>query len=137
MGACSTQTNSAMTPEEEQRHREAAALMWSLLDGTASPEEEADLLLGSPAVDLRTMPRDQWPTACNVTLPPHVQDQICGRTEISQPELNFIEDRLRAHHGVAWPDWIECRFTPPALLDAVMHKDFLKGTDPADYLKQE
>ena len=129
-----------MTPEQCQQHQrghEAAGLMWRLLDGTASIDEEADMLMGSPAVDLRTLPREQWDSVCNVTLPQDVQDQIHGRTEIAQFELNFIEDRLRAYHGVAWPDWIECKFTPPALFDAVLLKDLLKGTDPADYPSRE
>ena len=129
-----------MTNEERnQYHRQkrAADKFLRLIEGTASLEEEAHMLMGSPAVDLRTVPRDQWPTACNVTLPQDVQEQIHGRTEITQAELNFIEDRLRAYHGVAWPDWIECRFTAPALLDAVLLKDLLKDSDPADYLTQQ
>jgi len=129
-----------MTDEERNRynrHKDVGEKFLRLLEGTASPEEEADLLLGSPAVDLRTLPREQWGSCCNVTLPPDVQAQIEGRTEITQAELNFIEDRLRAYHGVAWPDWIECRFNPPALFEAVLIKDLLKGTDPKDYLTQQ
>ena len=129
-----------MTPEQRQQYqraRETAGLAWRLLGGTASISEEADMLMGSPAVDLRTLPREHWDPVCNVTLPQDVQDQVHGRAEISQPELNFIEDRLRAYHGVSWPDWIECRFTPPAQFDAVLLKDLLKDTDPKDYLTQQ
>ena len=87
---------------------EAAKLIQKHLAGETTPEEAADLYLPPAAVDLRAVPFGEWPSMIqrSVALPEDVQKFVAGQEMFSQEELNSLEDRIAAFHGVEAPFYI-------------------------------
>ena len=123
-----------MNHDEFQRRQANANKILRIVFGTATLEEQAEMEIGDPAVDLRSIPRAQWENHSEVALSPDVEKFVTGQHSFTQEELNAIEDRLRAFHGVAWPDWINCSFQN-GIFRARLGKDLLVDEDPVKYLE--
>lgn len=96
------------------KQREHLNLLWRIISRTTTHEDAAELYVPLSPVDLRTIPRAEWRECImrSVTVPPDVQRYLAGQTEFSQDELNAIEDRLSAFHGVTAPYYITAEAGP-------------------------
>lgn len=94
--------------------QQAAEMMARYLRGEATPEDMADLLIPQPAVDLRTVPQEQWREHLMgaVVLPEDVRAFVDGQTEFTREELDRLEDRIAAYYGVQEPYYITCEAKP-------------------------
>ena len=99
-----------MTPEK------AAALISRVLDGTATPEDAADLYIPPAAVNLLAIPRDRWieHIGAPVVIPDELAKFVDGQSDFSQQERDGLEDRIAAHYDVTAPFYITFEQGPPA-----------------------
>lgn len=96
-------------------NQQQAAFLWRIISGTTTPDDAADLYVPLPSVDLRSIPRDGWREHVmrSVAIPPDLERFLAGQTAFTQDELNSIEDRLTAYHGVTSPFYITAKAGPP------------------------
>jgi hypothetical protein len=99
-----------MTPKQ------AADLLFRVLDGTTATEDAADLYIPPAAIDLHTVPRDQWIEHIGrpVIIPPALASFVDGQNEFTQEEREGLEDRIAAHYDVTEPYYITFEQGPPA-----------------------
>jgi hypothetical protein len=96
--------------------KQAADLFARVLDGTTTPEDAADLYIPPAAIDLHTVPRDQWVEHIGrpVIISAGLAAFINGQSEFTQEERDGLEDRITAHYGATEPFYITFEQGPPA-----------------------
>lgn len=99
-------------PEPEPLHNTLNILTSNLSAAALVREHEAWLArVQRPLVDLRSIPREQWPDyyGRDVTLPPDIEKYLAGREpgSMSKEEVEGLEDQVMTYHGVELPFYIQ------------------------------
>jgi hypothetical protein len=95
--------------------RHAAEIMARYLDNKSAGEDLASLYIESAPADLRSIPREEWSSRVMqaVTLPADIVSFVEGQAAFTQEELDRLEDRIAAYHGVTEPFYITAEPGPP------------------------